>query len=71
MLTPCDHTAYMLAIAQGLWCPDCTKHFMCISCLANIGKGDNPKFQDGLPHMKILKPCKVKTGWQMYWMDGT
>lgn len=55
-------------MAQGLWCSDCKNHFICLMCIVSICKSDTPKIQEGLPHMKILKPCKVKTGWQFYVM---
>jgi hypothetical protein len=56
----------MLVMAQGLWCADCKNHFMCISCIEKVGKTGVPNVKDGLPHMKYLKQCKVKHGWQLY-----
>ncbi|KAF2679458.1 hypothetical protein K458DRAFT_116657 [Lentithecium fluviatile CBS 122367] len=68
----CNYCAkpVMVAMAQGLWCSDCNKHFLCISCIVSAGKTGVPKLEEGLPHMKIMKPCKVKNGWQLYVMEG-
>ncbi|KAF2269768.1 hypothetical protein CC78DRAFT_239312 [Lojkania enalia] len=63
--------AYIIAMAQGLWCADCKGHFICIDCILGVSKDGTPKVEDGLPHMKILKQCKVKSGWQLYVMDGS
>ncbi|KAH8716804.1 hypothetical protein GQ44DRAFT_404222 [Phaeosphaeriaceae sp. PMI808] len=59
-----------LAVCQGLWCSDCKNHFICLTCMIKTTKTGMPKIEAGLPHMKILKPCKVKTGWQFYLMES-
>jgi hypothetical protein len=42
---------------------------MCMSCIEKVGKTGMPNVTEGLPHMKYLKQCKVKHGWQLYVME--
>jgi hypothetical protein len=53
-------------MAQGLWCADCNRHFMCFACVLKSVDRAAQAVPEGLPHQKILKQCKVKNGWIMY-----
>lgn len=60
------HLAYPVPMAQGLWCADCQRHFMCLVCVLKVIQPGGVVVPEGLPHQKILKPCKVKNGWILY-----